>query len=222
MRNFLKRRIEENKLRFELPLPTVYTLISGYTGREPRRAINLLDSFEEGSTVTVDELETFFNVYEGKQLLTLVGYLYTGDILLGLEFISDMDMSSTFQSTLLELLRVAENGQSTLLSPDAVLHLRAIVANNGINNLLGFAIDCTTHGRLTRNTVSGYFLKWCSKSNEIFTKPERSYPDKVQLEDLSLMSEMLEEREINANDNQSGVAAKSLEMLMAESDVVED
>ena len=87
MRSFLKRRIEENDLKFELSLPMVYTLIGSYTGREPRRAINLLDSFEHGSTVTVEELETFFNVYEGKQLMTLIGYLYTGDILLGFGYV---------------------------------------------------------------------------------------------------------------------------------------
>lgn len=222
MKAFLKRRIEENNLKFELSLPMVYTLISSYTGREPRRAINLLDSFEEGSTVTVAELETFFNVYEGKQLMTLIGYLYSGDILLGLEFIADMDLSATFQSTLLELLRVAENGQSTLLTSDAVLHLRSLVDRNGINNLLGFAIDCTTHGRVTRSAVSGYFLKWCSKSNIIFNKPERSYPDKVHLDDMRLMNDMLEDREVHANSGQSDVAAKSLEMLLSESDALED
>lgn len=222
MKAFLKRRIEENNLKFELSLPMVYTLISSYTGREPRRAINLLDSFEEGSTVTVSELETFFNVYEGKQLMTLIGYLYSGDILLGLEFIADMDLSATFQSTLLELLRVAENGQSTLLTSDAVLHLRSLVDRNGINNLLGFAIDCTTHGRITRSAVSGYFLKWCSKSNIIFNKPERSYPDKVRLDDMRLMNDMLEDREVHANSGQSDVAAKSLEMLLSESDALED
>lgn len=222
MKAFLKRRIEENNLKFELSLPMVYTLISSYTGREPRRAINLLDSFEEGSTVTVAELETFFNVYEGKQLMTLIGYLYAGDILLGLEFIADMDLSATFQSTLLELLRVAENGQSTLLTSDAVLHLRSLVDRNGINNLLGFAIDCTTHGRITRSAVSGYFLKWCSKSNIIFNKPERSYPDKVRLDDMRLMNDMLEDREVHANSGQSDVVAKSLEMLLSESDALED
>lgn len=222
MKAFLKRRIEENNLKFELSLPMVYTLISSYTGREPRRAINLLDSFEEGSTVTVAELETFFNVYEGKQLMTLIGYLYAGDILLGLEFIADMDLSATFQSTLLELLRVAENGQSTLLTSDAVLHLRSLVDRNGINNLLGFTIDCTTHGRVTRSAVSGYFLKWCSKSNIIFNKPERSYPDKVRLDDMRLMNDMLEDREVHANSGQSDVVAKSLEMLLSESDALED
>ena len=222
MRTFLRKRIEGKNLKFELSMPMVYTLIGMYTGREPRRAINLLDSFEDNSTVGVAELETFFNVYEGKQLMTLIGYLYTGDILLGLEFINDMDVSATFQTTLLEMLRVAENGQTTLLSQDAVLHLRGLVNNNGINNLLGFAIDCTTHGRLTRSAVSGYFLKWCSKANIVFNKPERSYPEHVKLEDVKLMGNMLEEREIKASTENNSVEVKSLEMLLSESDALEE
>lgn len=223
MRSFLKKRIEDNGLKFELSLPMVYTLVSSYTGREPRRAINLLDSFEHGSTVTVTDLETFFNVYEGKQLVTLCGYLYSGDILHGLEFIADMDFGVTFQSTLLEILRVAQNGQSTLLTSDAVLHLRGLVENNGINNLLGFAIDCTTKGRLTRNSVSGYFLKWCKKADEIFVKPTKTIADKVLLEDMTIMNTMLEDREIHTNSaTDRDVQAKTLEMLFAEGETLEE
>lgn len=222
MRTFLKRRIEENDLRFELSMSMVLTLISNYTGREPRRAINLLDSFELGSTVTVDELETFFNVFEGKQLLTLIGYLYSGDILNGLEFISEMDVSSTFAQTLLDLLRVAENGQSYLLDSNATLHLRSLVTNNGIASLLGFVIDCTTHGRTTRSAVSGYFLKWCSKADEIFTSPERAYPDRVQMQDLTMMQGMIEGQEVHANSESRGNTAKTLDMLMAEGELLEE
>ncbi len=222
MRTFLKRRIEENDLRFELSMNMVITLISNYTGREPRRAINLLDSFESGSTVTVAELETFFNVYEGKQLLTLIGYLYGGDILSGLDFIGEMDVSVTFAQTLLEILRVAENGQSNILDSNAVVHLRSLVTNYGVSNLLGFTIDCTTHGRITRAAVSGYFLKWCSKADEIFTKPERAYPDKVQMQDMSLMNSMLENREVFSNPDSMNMQVQTLDMLMAEGETLED
>lgn len=222
MRTFLKRRIEENKLTFELPLATVYHLISTYTGREPRRAINLLDSFESGTLVSTEELETFFNVHEGKQILTLIKHLYTGDILLGLEFISGMDVGNTFQSTLLEVLKVAQNGQSNLLDRDTTLYVRDLVERNGLNALLGFTIDCTTN-RPTRNNVSGYFLKWCSKSDEILSAPKQVYANKVQLQDLRQMSTMIEDRDVaNRSVERNGeVAAKSLEMLMAEGEIIE-
>lgn len=213
MQTFLRNRIEQNKLKFELPMPMVYQLISTYTGREPRRAVNLLDSFEEGSTVTIDELETFFNVYEGKQLFQLIRYMYSGEILAGLDFISDMDISESFKSTLFEILRAAQNGQTSVLSSDAVIALRSLIEKDGINTLLGFTIDCTTHSRVSRNSVSGYFLKWCSKSDVLYTKPTVEYADKIQMRDLQDMSQMIETRqEVNTTD---GVCTLSLEALMA-------
>lgn len=219
MKTFLRGRIEQNGLKFELSMPMVIALISTYTGREPRRAINLLDSFEQNSTVTTSELETFFNVFEGKQMLTLVGYMYAGDILLGLEFIGDMEVGSSFQSTLLELVRTAENGQSHILSSDAIIHLRELVTRSGIDMLLGFAIDCTTTSRLTRNMVSGFFLKWCSKADKLFAPPEKVYTDKVHVEDLAMMQGMLEEpKEVYSNNAGNGL--QTLEALMASGELL--
>lgn len=220
MRTFLKRRIDENGLKFELPIHMVISLISLYTGREPRRAINLLDSFEKSSIVTTSELESFFNVFEGKQILTLIDYLYTGNILMALDFISSMDLSSTFQSTLLEVLRVAQNGQSSLLDQNATLHIRGVVERNGLSTLLGFCIDCTTHSRLTRNMIAGYFLKWCTKSDEIFDKPKRIDPDRVQMQDLTAMNTTLEETETTIHSSNNPVLGLTLEQMMADGETV--
>jgi hypothetical protein len=198
----------------------VLSLISVYSGREPRRAINLLDSFEPGSTVTVAELETFFNVYEGKQLVTLIDYLYTGDVLHGLEFIQDMDLGGTFQSSLLDVVRVAQNGESQLLNRDAILHIREIVDADGFERLLGFAIDCTTQPKLTRNVLSGYFLKWCSIADILLTKPEKQDDEKVHMQDIGLMHDMLEQKpEIHTHVGPE--VTLSLEDLMAQGEVVE-
>lgn len=221
MRMFLNSRIEQNELKFELTKPMVIALISTYTGREPRRAINLLDSFEQGSIVRTAELETFFNVYEGKQLLTLVGYLYAGDILRGLEFINDMDIGSTFKSTLLDLVRTAENGQSQVLESNGVMHLRDIVNKNGIKNLLGFAIDCTTNAKLSRTMVAGFFLKWCTRADILYKAPEKVYSDKVHVEDLNVMNGMMEQSP-EVHSNNSSVVGMSLEMLMDTSEQIED
>lgn len=220
MKNFLRKRIKENELKFTLSIGMVLSLISSYTGREPRRAINLLDSFEQGSTVSVDELETFFNVYEGKQSLVLVGYMYSGDILSGLNFIADMDIGRTFQSTLLDLVRVAQNGQTDLLDSSAVLNLRSLITNKGLSPLLGFAIDCTTHSRLTRNMVSGFFLKWCAKADEIFKQPVQGDLEKTHIEDIRLMSSMIETPK-DVYSNNVAVNYESLESLLESADECE-
>lgn len=220
MKAFLSKRIKENGIKFEISLPMVIQMISYYTGREPRRAINLLDSFEEGSTVTVEELETFFNVFEGKQLVTLIDYLYQGDILRGLEFIDDLALDNTFKSTLLDIVRVANGGQSQLLQIDAVLHLRELCGARP-ERLLGFIVECTTQSRLTKAMLSGYFLKWCAKSDVITSKPERLQPDEIHNQDLSIMRDMIETRgEVNSAPGPE--VALSLEELLLQGDSIND
>ncbi len=220
MRFFLSNRIKQNQLKFELSTPMVLQLISVYSGREPRRAINLLDSFEQGSLVTTAELETFFNVFEGKQIVTLIDHLYAGDILRGLDFIQDMEVGGTFQSSLLDVLRVAQNGESQLLRSDAVLHIREVVDRNGFERLLGFTIDCTSQTRLTRNMVSGFFLKWCSVADKILTPPEKTIDEKVHMQDIGLMSDMLEQKAEVYTQNGPEVTM-SLDDLMAQGEVLE-
>lgn len=219
MRTFLKNRIEQNKLRFEVSLPMVIQLVSTYTGREPRRAINLLDSFEQGQLVTVSELETFFNVYEGKQVVTLVDYLYSGDILRGIEFISDMDIGSTFQTTLLDIVKVAQEGQSQLLTGDAVMHVRNMVTEYGFTRLLGFAIDCTTQVKLTRNQTCGFFLKWCEQSDKLFSPPEKVNPEKVHVQDLREMHNHIEQQTA-AYVNGTPEVGLTLEELMSQGETL--
>ncbi len=220
MRTFLSNRIQQNGLKFEISLPMAIQLISAYSGREPRRAINLLDSFEQGSTVTVDELETFFNVYEGKQLITLLDYLYEGDVLRGLEFIDGLTIDSTFKSTLLDIVKVAKGGQSQILPKDAVIHVRETV-NGDFERLLGFTVDCTTQSRLGRTVLAGYFLKWCSMADVLALPPERSTPEEIHVQDMQLMKTMLEERkEIHSTPGPE--VALSLEELLSQSDIVDE
>lgn len=220
MRSFISRRVQENKLTFELNANMVYSLISVYTGREPRRAINLLDSLPENSLVTTDMLESFFNVYESKQITALIDYLYQGEILLGLEFISNMEIGNTFQTTLLEILKVSQGGQSYLLDRDLTLKIRNLIDISGFDNLLGFVIECTTKQKITRNQVAGFFLKWCTKADKISKPPEKISEESVYLNDLTSMQTMIQQEEVKISTKPDD-NYMSLEMLMNGGEVVE-
>lgn len=217
MRDFLSRRITENGLKFELQLNMVYQLIALYTGREPRRAINLLDSFEQGSTVTTEELESFLNVYEGKQIVALIDHLYKGEILQGLDFISDLNITKTFLAGILEYLRVAEGGRSELLDRNATLHVQELIQSDGIDRALGFAIDTTTCNNLTRNKLAGYFLKWCGKADKLQTAPKRMTAEQVKNQDLVMMQNTLEQDQVLSG-NEKPQPEFSLEMLLSQSE----
>ena len=219
MKSLLKKRIAENKLAFTLSNDMIISLIATYTGREPRRAINLLDSFEQGTTVTVDDLESFMNVYEGKQIVTLIDYLYGSSVLLGLSYIKELDLGSTFCDTLLEVLRIGDGGESTILGREATLHLRELLTLKGNKNLMGFVVDCTTCGRLTRNKLSGFFLKWIFKEEIIKTPPMHQTPEQIHVEDLALMQTMLDKKDVNIPGKKRVIG---LEELLAGAETVQE
>ena len=221
MRTLIKKRIEDNKLRFELSMNMVYSLIIMYTGREPRRAINLLDSFEEGSTITVEQLETFINVYEGKQIIVLIDYLYGGELLKGLDFIKDVEISKSFMENLLEYVRVANGGYSAIFDKDSILHVNQLTSQKGTKRVLGFTIEVTTTTRLTRTKLSGIFMKWCALSDTIYDVPKKVDEDSIRAQDISIMHTMLEEREV-LQGNEGIEPEKSLEDLLMESPTLSD
>lgn len=189
----IRERIHDNRLKFDLNLNFVIKIIASYTGNEPRRAINLLDSFKPDTLVTKEELETFVNIYEGKDIIILADYLYSGNILNGLKFIKDMDMTNTFISTLLEVVRIAYGDISVLLGREDSIRLEEITKSDGGFRLLEFAADCSSKGRITRNLISGFFLKHCNKSS-LSQTPVRTSEATTKYKDLELMNVMLDSK----------------------------
>lgn len=189
----IRERIHDNRLKFDLNLNFVIKIIASYTGNEPRRAINLLDSFKPDTLVTKEELETFVNIYEGKDIIILADYLYSGNILNGLKFIKDMDMTNTFISTLLEVVRIAYGDISVLLGREDSIRLEEITKSDGGFRLLEFAADCSSKGRITRNLISGFFLKHCNKSS-LSQTPVRTSEATTKYKDFELMNVMLDSK----------------------------
>lgn len=189
----IRERIHDNRLKFDLNLNFVIKIIASYTGNEPRRAINLLDSFKPDTLVTKEELETFVNIYEGKDIIILADYLYSGNILNGLKFIKDMDMTNTFISTLLEVVRIAYGDISVILGREDSIRLEEITKSDGGFRLLEFAADCSSKGRITRNLISGFFLKHCNKSS-LSQTPVRTSEATTKYKDLELMNVMLDSK----------------------------
>lgn len=220
MRAVLQQCIAENELRFELSLNSVLALCINYCGRDARKAINLLDSFEKGSCVSIADLDSFFNVHQGNQLVKLVDYLYEGNILAGLDFIKDLDLDSTFSSSLLEILKVSQGSQSSLISKDATLHLRNVVEQYGYKNLLGFVIDVTTSNRISRTRLSGLFLKWNVCADEIVL-PQKKSVESIKTENIGNMRKMIDDSlPVSRAGNAMAPQMKTLEALIAESETL--
>lgn len=227
MRKLLIKRINDNGIRFDgISQNTAIYLLSNYTGREPRRAINLLDSFGTTPIIKAEDLDSFLNVREGKQIITLIRYLYNSTNLVApLDFINELEITPTFITSLLDILRISQGAEPTIIDKNDTLFLRELVDTNGLDKLLGFIISCTTDNRLTRNKLSGYFLKYCNFSEIIESVPKRADKEQTYVEDLSIMRETLEQSTVNQNIDNSldgQTALLSLAQLMSNSETIED
>ena len=102
-------------------------------------------------------------------------------------------MTNTFISTLLEVVRIAYGDISVLLGREDSIRLEEITKSDGGFRLLEFAADCSSKGRITRNLISGFFLKHCNKSS-LSQTPVRTSEATTKYKDLELMNVMLDSK----------------------------
>lgn len=154
----VRSQIEYKNLRFSMNLETVITLISYYSNFQARDAVNLIDNFEDGTTVTADDLSVFVNANSTAITLQLINYLY-GSLTLGIDYISTMEIDDVFQDSLSELLKVAMGGKSKLITPEEEGKLFNILRDKDINVLLHFVVDILSVSRLTTKQILAAFIK---------------------------------------------------------------
>lgn len=226
IKTLIKRHIESANLTFEMPVSTVISAISNFTGNEPRRALNLLSNFDDGTTVGTRDLEVFINVDECEQIVQLVKYLY-GPVLPGIEYIADLRIDSTFTKSLTEVTKCALGATTNLLRRDSVLFLRETVDINGTESLLGFCMDVTANGRLTKSRLTGYFIKWNYESRALLKSgkvPTKNNWDKTVEKDLGNMQSVM--KDSSSSGAPTGVSGgiqkvRSLSEMFSQGEVIE-
>ena len=217
IKSLLASEIETAGLKFNIPMPTAQAFILSSCGYEPRRISNFIAALDSSKTVTKDDLLSFNMAQDEKVYATLIRYLYTQNIVDGLQFINDMasGFSTTAISMLLELTKVALGSPSYLVSRDTADYLQNLVSTYGKDKLLRFVSGVATARQPSKNYVSGLFIKMCI---DISQPPVNKTSESVHTEDLQKMTKTLETQEVHA----SGLPkAMTLEALMERADSLE-
>lgn len=213
------REIASLGLEFAIPQNMVMAYIMAYCGTEPRRMINLLTSLDSSRKVSKDDLIAATNLEDDHTVVTLVRYLYQNDILSGLQFINDMatGFTPTVIQMLLEIVKVMFGHTTYLLTRDTVDYIQSLKTEYGVEKLLKFVSKVSITDRPTKNRVSGYFIECCMEDFNHQPQMSMSNDSGSRIEDIGLMSKMLERKEVNA----TGVKqAPSLESLMSQADSI--
>lgn len=166
--------IEDNGIKFAIPLPMAVTFIMSACNNEPRRILNLLSALDNTKVVTKEDLLAFNIMADDREYYRLIHYLYTNNIVDGLNFIADIgkEFSKEAVSLYLEMIKVGMGSKSNMLSSEIANNVVMLVEDKGIDKLMRFVSALCAERYPSRNFVSGIFLKLCMNVN---SAPERVY-----------------------------------------------
>lgn len=212
----LSNEIKNAGLKFSIPVNMAQAFILSNCGYEPRRISNFVAALDSSKTITKEDLLSFDMAQDDKVYATLIRYLYTQNIVDGLQFINDMSsgFSATAISMLLELTKVALGSPSYLVSRDTAEYMQNLVSNYGKEKLLSFVGDIATARQPSKNYVSGLFIKLCCDMNK---PPVIKDKESVYMGDVRTMTSTLETDEIKVSDMPK---ALSLEAMMEGADTL--
>lgn len=158
IKQVILRKIEERGLRFEGNRELILNLIATWSGNQPRRAINLIETFDENSTITMGDLAAFVNTNNVPVVISLIGYLY-GSLTLGVEFIDSMSITNDLLSSLIEVLKVGLGHSSSLVSEDDARYVSKFFIKYDINNYLKFVVDVCSRERVSKRVFTAKFIE---------------------------------------------------------------
>lgn len=216
VKRLIHDEIKTSGLTFSVSANMAIAYIMSACHMEPRRISNLISSLDNTRPVTKDDLLSFNAMEDDKVYGTLIKYLYSNNIVNGLQFIKDMPtgFSDGGITILLEMTQVALGGQSYMISNDTANMLKELIGVQGPDKLLKFVSLVSTAKYPTKKFVAGTFIKLCC---DMERPPERV--EDTTMQNISIMQDTIERSESVVGERPS---APSLEALMANGTLIVD
>ena len=155
----IKQEITMRGLRFQMAEKNAIAIIAAYSKCQARDVIKLLDEFPDNNIITNESLSVFMQTEIALSVIQLVKYLY-GSMLLGLNYIKDLEVDSMLPKVLSEVLRVALGGSSDIMSQQEETTLRQILVGEDVSTLIGFASEVLSNRSITERSITAAFLKY--------------------------------------------------------------
>ena len=168
----IQNTIRHHGLKFESSVDFVVRVISAYCQNEPRRALNLLESFPENSVVSNRDIEAFIPLHDVSVVLQLMKYLY-GSMVLGISYLQDMRVDQMAVHAMVEVLKCALGYESKEVNPEQSRFIREFFSGNDVKNYMRFVARVSGLSSLVRRRVISIFIEEHIDYTNILNKPER-------------------------------------------------
>jgi len=157
MVGLLTQCVRERGLRLQSESTTI-NMIAAWAEGKPRVALNLLEGFSCGSTVSLDTIKEFIDYMDVDDILPLLASL-GGSMTQGLSYIAEMKLNSSFVPVLIEIFKVKKGMASFKLSMSDTHKVRAQLVNVPEENLTKFIYLVTSLPKLSRTGLISAFLQ---------------------------------------------------------------
>lgn len=158
IKQVIKNKIVELDLRFDMQQEMVLNLIASWSNNQPRKAINLLESFDRGTLITQKELSAFISTNNVPIIISLIEYMY-GSLTKGIEFIDTLSITNDLLSAMIEVLKVGLGYHSSMVSENDSRIISKLFASNRIDNFLRFTLKVNSVERISKRVFTARFIE---------------------------------------------------------------
>ena len=149
--------VRERNLRLQAEASTI-GMIAQWADGKPRVALNLLEGFSPGSSVSTETIKEFVDFLDVEDILPLLSSLH-GSMSLGLSYISEMKINSSLVPLLVEILKVKMGAGTYRLSLSEVRAVREQLNRVPVETLIKFIYKISALPRITRTSIISAFLQ---------------------------------------------------------------
>lgn len=172
MVKLLSTYVQERGLNLQAPESTIQ-LIASWAEGKPRIALNLIEGFAPGSSVSTSMVKEFIDYLDVDDVLPLLSCL-SGSMTQGLSVISEMKLNSSFVPVLVEILKVKAGHASFKLSKTDTHKVRASLLNVDANTLTKFVYKVAALPKLSRTGLISAFLQSHSDASALSDPPPKT------------------------------------------------
>lgn len=216
-KSLISKEIMSRGLRFDVPVEFISQIIAVWSQNEPRRALNLIESFDCGAVVTSQDIAAFIETGNVSVIMQLIKYLY-GSMVLGISYVQDIKLDNMFVHGLIEVLKVALGSQSSEVTRQQQEFIQQFFKENNVDNYMRFSVKVSGMDILVRRKVIAAFIEEHVDFQNVVTAKTFS-TDEIVGQNMASLNENIIQADMPKSSK--SVAAKTLSEMFQQSERVE-
>jgi DNA polymerase III delta prime subunit len=149
------------------------SLLAGWSEGKPRAALNLLNGFAPGQSISSEILKSLIGYLDAEQVAPLLKYL-GGSLVHGISYAESIRLSKSILDVSIEALKLKKGLVSAKLPFDEAVKLREAVKDVPEESLILFISELASAPKLTKESLLSAFIRAHKSYCRLFSKEDNS------------------------------------------------